>query len=216
MIKRSLLFNFCFFLCFLTKIESQNINKYDNQKDLELKITKGLDLEQQIRAKLYPMMKSGKVDIELNNQMGKVDSINQIYVNRYLQLYGYPKLSEQGKKICDGVFYIIQHSNLETMEKYLPFLKKNAFRGEASKVHFAMMQDRVLMYKGEKQLYGTQASRRKNKKGYLTSKSYIWPIKNSKLVNSRRKKIGFKTTVEEYAKKLGAEYNPNEKLIVKK
>ena len=44
----------------------------------------------------------------------------------------------------------------------------------------------------------------------------IWPIENPARVNELRKKIGFTTSVEENAKRLDAEYNPDEKLPAKK
>ena len=37
----------------------------------------------------------------------------------------------------------------------------------------------------------------------------VWPIKDVKNVNKRRKQAGFENTVEENAKRLGAEYRPS-------
>ena len=64
------------------------------------------------------------------------------------------------------------------------------------------------MWKGKKQIYGTQASN-DTRPG---KKMVIWPIENPSQVNELRKKIGFTTTVEENAKQLNAEYDPNERL----
>jgi hypothetical protein len=73
-----------------------------------------------------------------------------------------------------------------------------------------MMQDRSLMYNGKEQIYGTQG------KGiqYINSETgkkefmmIIWPVQDPANVNSRRKKAGFKTTIEEYSKQeLGIDY----------
>ena len=73
----------------------------------------------------------------------------------------------------------------------------------------AMMQDRLLMYQEKEQIYGTQGSGREiinsetNKKEWF---SFIWPIKNPKSINVLRKSVGFKTTIEEYAKVLDIDY----------
>jgi hypothetical protein len=70
------------------------------------------------------------------------------------------------------------------------------------------MEDRILMSKGKRQIYGTQA----NNNLRPDKKMAIWPIEDPSQVNALRKKIGFTTTVEENAARLKAEYDPNEKL----
>jgi hypothetical protein len=95
------------------------------------------------------------------------------------------------------------------MKEWLPEFKKLAAIGEANKVQCAMMEDRLLMWTGKKQIYGTQA------KYFRTDKKLaIWPIKEPKKVNERRIKIGFDLTVEENADRLNAIYNENEQLPV--
>ncbi|MEO0333545.1 MAG: hypothetical protein AAF223_17985, partial [Bacteroidota bacterium] len=82
--------------------------------------------------------------------------------------------------------------------------------GEANATSAAMMEDRVLMYEGKKQLYGSQASGRPKEDG--SSEYFIWPIENPEEVNQRRAKVGFNSTVEENAARMNAIYNPNEEL----
>ncbi len=71
------------------------------------------------------------------------------------------------------------------------------------------MQDRLLMQEGKEQIYGTQG------RGFATQgadgrpgpmQMFIWPIKDPKNVNRRRKEAGFTDTVEENARRLGIEY----------
>lgn len=81
------------------------------------------------------------------------------------------------------------------MIKWFPEFKRLADIGEADKVECAMMEDRILMNKGKKQIYGTQATVFRNDK-----KVAIWPIEDSKNVNERRRRIGFALTVEENAR----------------
>lgn len=106
----------------------------------------------------------------------------------------------------------MQHTDLETIKKYFPEFKQLSERGEASTKLCAMMEDRMLMWEGRKQIYGTQASSE-----LRADKSYaIWPIENPYEVNSRRKKAGFTNSVEESAASLKASYDPNEKLPPRK
>ncbi|WP_210463873.1 DUF6624 domain-containing protein [Rufibacter roseolus] len=145
-------------------------------------------------------------------KMQQVDSVNQIAVIKMLEKYGWLPQSKIGGKAADGLFLVVQHAPARVIRKYLPSLKKMAQKGEASPTDAAMMEDRLLMFEGEKQIYGTQAT----SMGREDGKMYIWPIEDSKHVNERRKAAGFRVTVEEYAKLMNAAYNPEEPLPAKK
>ncbi len=141
-------------------------------------------------------------------QMADIDMQNRTNLEMILEKYGWIEQSKIGEKAADGIFYIVQHSDVELMEKYFPQMKALAERGEASKVLTAMMEDRLLMWKGKKQRYGTQATT-----GLRPDKTLaVWPIEDPLQVNALRKKAGFPTTVEENAKGMNADYDPNEKL----
>ena len=146
------------------------------------------------------------------HKMAEIDFRNKREVEVILQKYGWLEKSKIGEKAAEGIFYVVQHTDLETMKKYFPEFKKLSEAGEASTKLCAMMEDRMLMWEGRKQIYGTQAS-----DALRADKSYaIWPIEDPSDVNSRRKKAGFTNTVEESAASLKASYDPNEKLPRKK
>jgi hypothetical protein len=65
------------------------------------------------------------------------------------------------------------------------------------------MYDRFLKEKGKKQLYGTQLECLPNSETKFDCK--IYPVKRIHSVNKRRKKAGFKLTMEENAKQLGVD-----------
>jgi len=94
------------------------------------------------------------------------------------------------------------------MEKYFPQYDSLAKIGEANSRLAAMMEDRLLMNKGVKQKYGSQAI--SNEK--TGNKILVWPIEHSKQADSSRKAVGFKNTVKEQAKEMGAIYDPDTKL----
>ena len=140
-------------------------------------------------------------------KMMDIDKNNQKNIKVILDKYGWIEQSKIGTKAADAFFYIIQHAEMELMDKWYPKFKRLADNGEANARQCAMMEDRLLMRKGERQIYGTQASDFRTDK-----KMAIWPIENPENVNERRRKIGFKTTVEEYAKEIDAIFDINEKL----
>jgi len=145
-------------------------------------------------------------------KMLKIDVQNQKEIKTILEKYGWLERSKIGEKASEALFLIVQHSNLEFMDNYFPQLKRMVDKGEASPVDCAKMEDRILMYKREKQIYGTQATDE-----LRPDKKYaIWPIQNPSQVNELRRRAGFTTTIEEQAKEMNAEYNQGEELPKKK
>jgi hypothetical protein len=143
-------------------------------------------------------------------QMMDIDTDNQKTIRVILNKYGWIEQSKVGGKAAEAFFFTIQHSDTTLMMKWFPEFKRLADIGEADRVECAMMEDRLLMWKGKKQIYGTQATVFRDDK-----KVAIWPIEDSKNVNERRKKIGFDLTVEENAGRLKAIYNEDEQLPIR-
>jgi len=211
----------CFWMCVLTVILLPAIAQQTSNTDLDIQKSKinydslrieleaMVDSDQGIRRILVDSIGLDSPEAgKYINQMVAIDMQNRIEIESILSKYGWIEQSKIGEKAAEGIFYIVQHSDLDFMERYFPQFKKLVAIGEASATRCAQMEDRLLMWKGKKQIYGTQASNdiRPDKK------MVIWPIENPSHVNELRKKIGFTTTVEENAERLNAEYDPNEKL----
>lgn len=135
------------------------------------------------------------------------DSLNLVQIERIIEEYGYPGKSLVGEPENEAAWYVIQHS--DKIEHYFPIIKKAGLKEELPMTKVAMMEDRLLMYQGKEQIYGTQG------KGIFIVENptkredmihVIWPIKDPKNVNELRKKVGFKTTVEENANRMRIEY----------
>lgn len=166
-------------------------------------------LDQRIRKQFMEAIESNtQVPASLYSEMNKIDSSNQAWIINKLEKYGWPEKSKVREDAARAVFLVIQHAELSDIETYYPQLQQLADQGEARPVHAAMMLDRMLMYQGKKQVYGTQAS------GMLRDDNsfVIWPIENPQSVNERRKEVGFSDTVEETATSMDAIYNPEEPL----
>lgn len=166
------------------------------------------DLDQNIRNVDWDTISTREASITYSKKMIAIDSVNQLKVIPIIEQYGWLPKSKVGEKASSAVFYVVQHSDLETIEKYLPQMEALAQQGEASATDAAKMRDRLLMFQGKKQIYGTQAASWVRTEGGQV----IWPIDDVENVNKRRKEVGFTTTVEENAKQLEADYDPNEQL----
>lgn len=129
-----------------------------------------------------------------------IDSLNLIQVEAIIARYGWPGKDFVGNRGNTAVFLVIQHSNLATQEKYLPLLKKSVADSQSRPCDLALMEDRVLMWQGEKQLYGSQIIRNKT-----TGAWEFYPIEDEKNVNARRREMGLEP-IEEYARYFGIDY----------
>ena len=170
--------------------------------------------DQKVRTGLGKVISFAERDL-----MNIVDSINTIKVKKILDERGWLGADVVGNRGNLTLFLVIQHSDLETQEKYLPMMQDAVKNGNASPKHLAYLEDRVALKKGEKQIYGSQIM-------YLseTGEAFVRPLIDPENVDKRRAEIGLGTMqdylftnfglnwdVEEYKKKL-LEYEANERM----
>ncbi len=193
-----------------SELEVENITDFTALRtELELMYNK----DQNARTKLSEMIANGeKFDFALVKNMNIADSINKIRMIEILDEHGWMSKDKIGNKAFSALFLVIQHADLETMQRFFPGLQKYAAKDSTEMTSAALMEDRILMYQSKKQIYGSQASSRIKKEG--GNEYFIWPIENPEEVNDRRVKVGFKETVESYAESMNAVYNPQEILII--
>lgn len=208
-LKRQLLTLFCALATTFSLFAQGTSNiPYDS---LRIVLEEVYDQDQGIREELMKYMQQGdSIASSLIAQMNAIDSANQILVNQIISDYGWLPKSKIGTKAAGALFLVVQHADLKAMRGYLPLLKEATKTGEANTTSAALMEDRVLMYEGKKQIYGTQASSRPKEDG--STEYFVWPIESPAEVNERRAEAGFNMTVEENAERLNAVYNPDEEL----
>ncbi len=124
----------------------------------------------------------------------EVDSINLIKVKKILDKYGWLGRKEIGFDGNMALFLVIQHADLETQEKYLPILQEAVNNNNAQASDLAMLEDRIAIRNGKKQIYGTQLTI-----DTITGKYYPLPIEDSVNVDKRRHEVGL-PKLDEYLK----------------
>lgn len=164
--------------------------------------------DQQIREALTAVGMESPAAVPLFKQMRGIDSVNQVYVRNLLTTTGWPARSQVGDTAARTIYLVVQHSSRALIAQQLPALRKLVRQGEARATDAATMEDRLLMFSGNKQRYGTQAANWVRPDGSRV----IWPLQRPAQVNQYRQQRGFSTTVEQNAAELGALYNPNERL----
>jgi hypothetical protein len=127
----------------------------------------------------------------------ELDSLNMIVLDSILKVHGWPSILEVGLKGNSAVWLIIQHSSIEKQKEYLPLMRAAVLEGKASPSEFAMLEDRVAVQEGRKQIYGSQVGRDET-----TGQFYFLPIEDEANVNARRDAVGLEP-LEYYAEYWG-------------
>jgi hypothetical protein len=123
--------------------------------------------------------------------INRTDSINLIKVKQILDKYGWLGSDVIGSIGNLTLFLVIQHADLATQEKYLPMMREAVKNGKASAYNLALLEDRVAMRQGKKQIYGSQIGRDKETNAY-----YILPLEDPDNVDKRRAEVGLQSLAE--------------------
>jgi hypothetical protein len=126
------------------------------------------------------------------------DSLNLKKVTEILDHYGWLGSDEIGYKGNRALFFIIQHSNKSTMEKYLPMMKEAVTKGNAEAEQLALLVDRVEVLNDRPQIYGSQITS-------IGGKIVLYKTKDLKNVDKRRAEVGL-GPLEEYLKMSKVDY----------
>ena len=145
----------------------------------------------------------------LQDTIHDLDSINLIQVTEIIDKHGWLGPEVVSKRGNAALFLVIQHANLEVQLQYLPMLREAVVNGKANGSSLALMEDRVALRQGQKQIYGSQIGRNKE-----TGEAYVRPLADPDQVDQRRAAVGLpplaeyvsrwkiKWDVEAYKKKL--------------
>ena len=123
--------------------------------------------------------------------MVEKDSVNLIRVTKILDEYGWlgPDIvSERGNT---ALFLVIQHGDITTQEKYLPMMREAVANGKAKGSSLALLEVRVAIRQGKKQIYESQIGREPE-----TGRYYVQPLEDPDHVDERRAAVGLSPLAE--------------------
>ena len=136
-----------------------------------------------------------KID-SLLREMQRIDSLTQAEICDILDKRGFVGREKVGDA-CAVFWLVIQHAPVELERKYLPEFQKAAAKGDIAPSQVAMMEDRVSMFEGKPQKYGSQ----------IVEGTYgarvVYTLLNPKKVDVWRKEVGLEPLAE-YLKNMGA------------
>jgi hypothetical protein len=193
-------------------IETLKINFFKKERNLDMDLVSVLDsvyMEDQICQQQYVKIaaKYGQQSEELKSfstLMQNKYSSNQIIVRKILDERGWLGEETIGHYGNMALFLVIQHSNLETQEKYLSMIREAVKKGNADPANLALLEDRVALRQGKKQIYGTQLAYDES-----TGESFVQPLEDPDNVDNRRKAIGLEK-LQDYLSGVGIKWDPEE------
>jgi hypothetical protein len=142
--------------------------------------------------------------ISFNEIMKEKYSFNLGLVSKILDKYGWLGADKVGDRGNMTLFLVIQHSNLEAQEKYLPMMRDAVKKGNASPANLALLEDRVALRRRGKQIYGTQLAYDEE-----TKESYVEPLEDPDNVDKRRAEAGLEP-LQDYLSGVGMKWDPEE------
>lgn len=144
--------------------------------------------------------KLGKDGLRAFNELHALqDSLNQLEAKRILADYGWPGTSQVGEKANEALFTIVRGGSLEMKEMCLPPLQKSVEAGDSKAEYQAILEDLILVEKGEKQKYGTYLNVDSN-----TGKKSLYPVDDKAKVETRRAELGLEP-LSDYLQKMGVQ-----------
>lgn len=139
------------------------------------------------------LVKSGQLGEGYHAEMAKIHKHNAEALDEIMETIGYPSIDKVGQEASAAAWLIIQHaiSHPQFMKKCAVLLKAAVTEHQADPKNLAYLKDRIAVFEGKPQLFGTQFDWDAN--GELSPNVYDDLSK----VNERRKILGLNTLEEQ-------------------
>ncbi|HMO39952.1 MAG TPA: hypothetical protein PKC76_09640 [Saprospiraceae bacterium] len=161
-----------------------------NYKDVAERIIELKKSDLKFREKL---IENGKLGEGYNKEMAKIHNKNAKILNEIIDEIGYPTVEKVGKEASEAAWLIIQHSieQPEFMKKCAELLEIAVRENKVDSINLAYLTDRIAVFEGKPQLYGTQFDWDEN--GEMNPNQFDDIVK----VDQRRKAFGFNKLEEQ-------------------
>jgi C-terminal processing protease CtpA/Prc len=140
-------------------------------------------------------------------RMTTIDVENTTWAKRVVDKWGWPKESQIGRIATHDFWLIVQHATDQDFQSHcLGLLERAVQEGEASKIDYAYLDDRVRMHQKRPQLYGTQLIQ-------VGDEYRLWPILEPEKVEARRREMDMQP-LSEYVEFFGLGGRPLSEIMM--
>lgn len=185
--------------------ESIALIEANYDKPLQKELIEIFKDDQDIRNKYVGAQKTYGYESKEVDSLGKImllkDSLNLIKIVKILDEKGWVGKDKIGQQANTTLFLVIQHSDLKVQQKYLPMMREAVKKGNADAGSLALLEDRIALREGRKQIYGSQIGTNP-----VTKTKYILPLEDPDNVDKRRIEVGL-GTLADYVKNWNITWN---------
>lgn len=121
-------------------------------------------------------------------EMAAVDERNRL-LDEIVSSRGWPGAASVGSEAASAALLIIEHSSVETKERYLPLLRQAVEAGQDEPSRLAQLEDEVSVANTGYQIYGTEIS-------LDTGVPVLVPILDPEGIEQRRAEMGLQPIAE--------------------
>lgn len=141
------------------------------------------------------LLRNGELGAGYNQEMQNLHHKNAEQLDEIMGHIGYPTIEKVGKEAAEAAWLVIQHAiaKPDFMRKCLKLLEDSTPEENAERINIAYLADRIAVFEGKPQLYGTQFDWDEN--GQLSPNCYD----DLNKVNERRKSLGLNSLEEQTA-----------------
>ncbi len=139
------------------------------------------------------LLQQGLLNEGYNPEMRQMHNDNAAALEKIIDTIGYPTIDKVGKEASEAAWLVIQHAidRPPFMKKCLHLLQEAVIENKVDPIGMAYLQDRICVYEGKPQLYGTQFDW--DAQGMMSPN----PYDDLHLVNQRRASLGLNSLEEQ-------------------
>ena len=163
-------------------------------EELRTELLARAERDQTARKSLPPALR----DERWEQAIAPVDRANTARMREIVATCGWPGYALAGPDGAHAAWLLAQHAPAEFQEECLPLLEDAVARGDAAPRDLAYLTDRVLMHRGEAQVYGTQYL-------IMDGQLNLWKVRDPDQLDERRAALGLPPEAENRARLLAAE-----------
>ncbi len=141
------------------------------------------------------LIRSGELGNGYHEEMQALHNKNAEILEEIIDHIGYPTTEKVGIEASEAAWLVIQHAigSPDFMRKCLKLLENSVSKTKVETINMAYLSDRIAVFEGRPQLYGTQFDWDEN--GQLSPNIYD----DLNKVNERRKSLGLNSLEEQTA-----------------
>jgi RNase P protein component len=193
-------------IVFVAQQEASTVRNKNLQSELLRMKAQDQRYRGQMQAEIIKMSSSGTTEQSKEfkavlKKQNEIDRKNLVRLAEIIKRHGWPGRSLVGEEATNASVLILQHADLTFQKKYFSLVKEGARKGEVRAADAAMLEDRILMLEGKKQIYGSAVQSGPETGGKLQ----LHPIEDEDHVDERRAAVGL-MPLAEYLKQFGLEY----------